>query len=773
MRERFLKRLSSEIERRGALDVLRRGLKDMVCSFRLAYFRPASGLNEEMRRLHGANFFAVTRQVRYGTRNDKSLDLVLFLNGIPVFTAELKDPLTGQTVEDAMRQYKNDRDPREPLFAYGRCLAHFAVDPELVYVTTHLAGRKTRFLPFNRGRFGGAGNPPVPPTRAGYPTSYLWDETWARDSVLDLVRQFIHEVEEEHENGRKTGRPFLTRSRLHAARYKRAVDAYLAAQGHPFKALVAFSGTVQDGGRGYTEANMNGAPEAQTARTFDAPEHRFLVVANKFQTGFDQPLLHTMYVDKKLGGVNAVQTLSRLNRTQPEKRGTMVLDFANEADGIKAAFDPYLETTLLSEATDPNLLYEAQSRLEEYPVYAPADVDRFARVWFDSGATQDRLYAALAPVVERFAELGAEEQPDFRGQLTDFVRLYAFLSQVLTFADPDLERLYVFARHLRRLLPVAREELPREVQQNIDMESYRLQETRSGRIELERTAGVLDPIGPKGTNGSAPDEIETLSRIIAELNERFGLELGPEHRVTLGQMMERLDSDEALGVAARVDTRENVRLTFDQKVEQVIQEIVDSNFDLYRRITDDRAFGDVIKNHLFDLYVRGHRSAEELIGQGESMTLEFKSTLRWNLKEDRKDRKGVTHTALRSIAAFLNTEGGDLLLGVADDGGVVGIERDRFEDDDKFMLHLTQAVRNGLGDRAGTCIDPNVQVVDGKSVCVVSCRRSPEPVFLAWKGVKAEPGGDFFVRSGPGTVKLSPEDAREYVRTRFPDTRAK
>ena len=1057
VRERFLKRLSSEIERRGTLDVLRRGLKDMGCSFRLAYFRPASGLNEEARRLHGANFFAVVRQVRYSARNEKSLDLVLFLNGMPVFTAELKNPLTGQTVEDAIRQYKTDRDVREPFFAYGRCLAHFAVDSELVYVTTHLAGRKTRFLPFNRGRFGGAGNPPVPPTRGGYPTGYLWDETWARDSVLDLVRQFIHEVEEEDENGRKTGRRYLiqhsagsgksftiawlahrlstlhdaddrrvfdsivvvtdrrvldrqlqstirqfeqtlgvvenidttsrqlkdaleggktiivttlqkfpviaaeigelpgqrfalivdeahssqsgestkslkavlaspslegaeeeeseaatpeeelenailaememrgrlpnlstfaftatpkpktlelfgirhrdgsfapfhlysmrqaieegfildvlasyttlkaywrlwktveddprydkkkaayllksfvelhphaidakvrimvdhfadrvqstiggrakamivTRSRLHAVRYKRAVDAYLAAQGHPFKALVAFSGTVQDAGRSYTEANMNGAPEAQTARTFDGPEHRFLIVANKFQTGFDQPLLHTMYVDKKLGGVNAVQTLSRLNRTHPEKRGTMVLDFANEADGVKAAFDPYFETTLLSEATDPNLLYEAQSRLEEYPVYAPADVDRFVRAWFDSGATQDRLYAALAPVVERFGELSAEEQPDFRGQITDYVRLYAFLAQVLTFADPDLEKLYVFARHLRPLLPVAREELPREVQQNIDMESYRLQETRSGRIALERTAGVLDPIGPKGAHGSAPEEIETLSRIIAELNERFGLELGPEHRVTLGQMMDRLDSDEALGVAARVNTRENVRLTFDQKVEQVIQEIVDSNFDLYRRITDDRAFGDVIKNLLFDQYVRGHRSAEELIGQGESMTLEFKSTLRWNLKEDRKDRKGVTRTALKSIAAFLNTEGGDLLLGVADDGGVVGIERDQFESDDKFMLHLTQAVRNGLGDRAGTCIDPNVQVVAGRSVCVVSCRRSPEPVFLAWKGVTVEEGGDFYVRSGPGTVKLSLDDAREYVRTRFPDTRTK
>ncbi len=209
VKERLLKRLASEIERRGTLDVLRSGLKDSGVKFRLAYFRPASGLNEETRRLHAANLFAVVRQLRYSTKNEKSLDLVLFLNGIPIFTAELKNPLTGQDVEDAIRQYKTDRDPREPLLAYGRCLAHFAVDPDLVYVTTRLAGPRTRFLPFNRGKFGGAGNPPVPPTRQGYATAYLWEETWARDSVLDLLRQFMHEVEEENEKGRKTGRRSL------------------------------------------------------------------------------------------------------------------------------------------------------------------------------------------------------------------------------------------------------------------------------------------------------------------------------------------------------------------------------------------------------------------------------------------------------------------------------------------------------------------------------------------------------------------------------------
>ena len=320
---------------------------------------------------------------------------------------------------------------------------------------------------------------------------------------------------------------------------------------------------------------------------------------------------------------------------------------------------------------------------------------------------------------------------------------------------------------LRRLLPADRAELPREVQQNIDMESYRIQQTGSGKIALDRRAGMLDPVGTKGAHGIAPEEMEMLSRIIAELNERFGLNLGPEHKVTLGEMMERLDGDAALDAAARANTRENVRLTFDQKVEHVIQEIVDSNFDLYKRITDDRTFGVALKDFLFDHYLRGHRDAEALIKRGESKTLEFKSTLRWSLKEDRRDDKGVTHAALKTIAAFLNTDGGDLLIGVADDGSIVGIERDQLDNHDKFMRHLAQVVRNGLGDRAGTCIDPKTQIVQGKSVCVVSCQRSPEPVFLKWKGVGSSPEGDFFVRSGPGTVKLSANDAKEFIRTRF------
>ena len=595
-----------------------------------------------------------------------------------------------------------------------------------------------------------------------------------REKIAICVEHFAELI--AHEIGGRAKAMIVTRSRLHAVRTRLALDRYLEEKGHPWKALVAFSGTVKDGGESYTESGMNSAGrgrvigERQTAAEFDKPEYRFLVVANKFQTGFDQPLLHTMYVDKKLGGVNAVQTLSRLNRTHPDKRGTMVLDFANEPDEIQKAFEPYYETTLLSEETDPNLLYEVQGRLLEFGVFATDDIETFARVYFAPQATQDRIFAALEPARRRFAELVDEEGRDFLGQLTDYTRLYAFLSQVLTFADTDLEKLHQFARHLRRLLSVGREALPLEVQQNIDMESFRIQRTSRGKIALERQVRPLEPAGSKPGGGAGAEQLEALSRIIEALNERFGLNLGDEHRVTLEQIRSALDEDAGLNASARVNTRENVRLTFDPKVEDKIQEIVETNFDLYKRITDDPDFGQTLKDFLFEDYIKRHRRAEELLKLQESKTLEFKSTLRWNLKEDRKDDRHVTHAALKTIAAFLNTEGGDLLIGVDDDRQILGIDHDRLESDDKFMRHLAQVVRNGLGDRAGTCIDPEPQIVEGKTVCLVSCQRSPEPVYLRWKGLEKAAEGDLYVRSGPGTVRLSEEEAGKYVATRFGST---
>ncbi len=307
-------------------------------------------------------------------------------------------------------------------------------------------------------------------------------------------------------------------------------------------------------------------------------------------------------MDKKLGGVNAVQTLSRLNRTHRDKAETTVLDFANEADDIRHAFQPYYEKTLLSEATDPNLLYDLQRQLLDFHIYTEAEVDVFARLYFSPKATQDQLYAALRPVVDRFADFGAEEQADCRGKLADYVRLYAFLSQILTFTDADLEKFYVFARLLRRYLPTTRDELPREIQQNVDMESYRIQPRHAGKIGLDRGQGEVEPIGVKPLHGQPVEEIEPLSQIIRELNERFGTEFTEEDRVFIQQLEERLEGDPSLTASVRTNTPENARLTFDLVVNDRLQDMVETNFKFYKRVTDDREFAKFFLDWLFERF---------------------------------------------------------------------------------------------------------------------------------------------------------------------------
>jgi type I restriction enzyme R subunit len=211
-RTKFLQRLSAELDKRGLLDVLRKGVKDAGIKFELIYYRPASGLNPQLQTLYEANLFSVVRQLRYSSKNESSIDVVLFLNGLPIFTAELKNPLNGQSVNNAIHQYQHDRDQRESLLAFGRCLAHFAVDPLVAFVTTRLEGPKTRFLAFNQGYNKGAGNPPH---KIGFPTEYLWEHVWSKDSVLELVQRFVHLVEEEDDKGAKTGEKWLIFPRYH------------------------------------------------------------------------------------------------------------------------------------------------------------------------------------------------------------------------------------------------------------------------------------------------------------------------------------------------------------------------------------------------------------------------------------------------------------------------------------------------------------------------------------------------------------------------------
>ena len=921
VKEHFLGNLARQIRQHGTLYILRKGIKDSGVKFQLVFFPPASQLNPEIQHQYKGNIFSIVRQLKYSQRSEKSLDLAIFLNGLPLFTAELKNPLTGQNVTHAIQQYRQDRDPREALFQFRRCLAHFAVDPDLVYFTTRLNGVDTRFIPFNKGKNKGAGNPYV---YDKFSTAYLWETIWARDSILNLLQFFIQEYEVEDDDGKKTGeinlifprfhqldcvrkllidtrrkgtgqcyliqhsagsgksnsiawlahqlsilhdaqdkpvfdsvvvitdrrvldrqlqytvsqfeqvlgtvenidktsrqlkkaledgkkiivttlqkfpvistemqslsghhfaviideahssqsgeasrqlnavlatnnleeaeqlddrseidfedkiiqeikkrghlpnasyfaftatpkrqtlqlfgtkqtdnsyQPFslysmrqaieegfildvlrnyttyktywnllkriqddprydrpkanllllrfvdlheqtiskkveimlehfnsevyprinhqakamiVTRSRLHAVRYKHSVDEYIKNNSLPFKALVAFSGTVRDNGIDYTEYNMNGFPETQTARTFKKNEYRILIVAEKFQTGFDQPLLHTMYVDKKLKGLHAVQTLSRLNRiSPPHKTETFVLDFANEAADIQKGFEPYYETTLLSEALDPNLLYDLQILINSFHFFDQSEVNSFAETFFSVSGNQAQLHARLQPAVDLYTQASEDDQVKFRGALADFNRLYAFLSQVLPFQDPDLEKLYRFGSLLLRKLPIKREQLPIEIMQAIDLGSLRVEATSQGDIGMSGGKGELKPEDPLSLGNRPVPDLAPLSEIIKELNKRFGTDFTDDDRLVIHQLERQLEENPNLeaSLRANINNPENARLTFMHELNDVLQTWIDKNFKFYKQYADDPDFADSLSSMLFERFLKTYQTKKAI-----------------------------------------------------------------------------------------------------------------------------------------------------------------
>jgi type I restriction enzyme R subunit len=906
---RFLDRVQSRIEQDGTLAVLHDEVKLYGCRFKLVYFEPTTSRNPDLQKKYRANIFSAVRQLYYSEDTNESLDLVLFLNGLPLFTAELKEPLKDQTYRDAIHQYRSDRDPSEPLFAFKRCLAHFAVGSDEVHMTTELEGGDTTFLPFNRGHDGGAGNPP---NARGYRTEYLWEQVWAPDSVLNLLEHFIAEIDEVDETGtptgdtklifpryhqmrsvrrlvenarengpgrryliqhsagsgksisiavlahqlaflhdreddpvfdtvvvvtdrrvlddqiaqviqqfeekrgvvadieegaaglekalrsgkqvivvtlqtfphvaeavrerggenfaviideahssqtgeyrkhlndtlsassldeaekedevemdtedrireeiRKRGRqpnvsnfaftatpkpktlelfgeeqedgshePFdlytmrqaieedfildvldnyttyddyfrllknieddpkydaakasrmlqsyvsaheqtiaqkveimvehfaqnvsgriggeakamiVTRSRLHAVRFKQALDRYLEEENYPYESLVAFSGTVEDRGVEHTERSMNdGLPTSRTAQTFKQGDYRFMVVANKFQTGFDEPLLHTMYVDKKLGGVNAVQTLSRLNRTHPQKEETIVLDFENEKEKIEKAFEPYYEKTTLSEGTDPSLLYDLENQIRGFGIITSMDLDVFAEIWHDPDRTQEEMHSRLDVCVERYEDATEEEQDEFRRQLGKFVRLYSFISHVISFEDVGLEKLFTLARPLlsKLLGRLSPSDVPSELTQYVDLDSYRIQKTGEEDIDLERGEKPLRPQNESArTRSTSEPEPEPLSKILELLNERFGYDFDEDDRVFIEQLKKNVQERDAVQKSIEVNSASDARLTFDMATEDELQDMIDNNFQLYKKITDDEAFGEMFFDLLFD-----------------------------------------------------------------------------------------------------------------------------------------------------------------------------
>jgi type I restriction enzyme, R subunit len=906
-RQKFLARLSSEIRKRGTIDMLRKGLNHGPLRFDLFYGTPSPG-NAKAEQRHAENRFSITRQLAYSMdETRRALDLCLFINGLPIATFELKNSLTKQTVEDAVQQYKRDRDPRERLFEFGRCVVHFAVDDSEVRMCTELRGKDSWFLPFNKGYDDGAGNPPDP---HGLKTGYLWKDIltpagltdilenyaqiveeqdprsgrkkrkqiWPRYHQLGVVRHALSDVREhgagrrylvqhsagsgksnsiawlahqligvrrddkdvfdsvivvtdrrildsqiqttikqfmqvgatvgavtgdsvskteqlrsfiaagkkiiistvqtfpfvldvigdEHRNrtfaiiideahssqGGKTAaamsqalgapaagdedgpdpedtvnealirrmaarkmltnasyfaftatpknktlemfgeplppdaegkvkhRPFhtytmkqavgegfildvlkvytpvdsyyklvkkteddpefdtrkarkklrryveshdhairlkaeimvdhfheqvmaagkiggqaramvITSGIVRAIQYYHAFKAYLLERKSPYQAIVAFSGEHDYNGVKVSEASLNGFSSGDIAGKIQTDPYRFLICADKFQTGYDEPLLHTMYVDKPLSGIKAVQTLSRLNRAHPQKHDCFVLDFQNNSEAITFAFQDYYRTTLLADETDPNKLHDLKGALDDAQVYAPEQVRRVVEL-FLGGADRDQLDPILdACVAVYIGRLDEDAQVDFKGKAKVFCRTYTFLSSVIPYNNVDWEELSIFLDLLTPKLPAPKEEdLAKGILEAIDMDSYRVEKKAAMKIALSDTDAEIDPVPTDVGGGMSEPEMDWLSNILKTFNEQYGTLFTDTDRVA-----KRIRDDIAPQVAAdaayqnaKENTPHTARMAHDQALGKVMQQLLKDDTQVYKQFVENESF---------------------------------------------------------------------------------------------------------------------------------------------------------------------------------------
>jgi type I restriction enzyme R subunit len=933
---RVIQRLFKEMELRGSLDVLRNGFTDYGVKFQMAYYRPETGLNEDTLALYKKNRLQVVRQVYYSSKSKNSVDLVLSLNGIPIATLELKNHFTGQTADNAKRQYATTRDSKELLFAFKkRALVHFAVDPDEVFMTTKIDGDRTVWLPFNRGFCCGKGNPS---NANGYKSAYLWESILAKDSLMDIIHRFVHLQVKDYEldgqkrkkeslifpryhqldvvrevtkhvktngaghsyliqhsagsgksnsiawlayrlsslhNGNderifnsvivitdrrvldqqlqdtiyqfdhKTGvvqkidqdsnqlasaiasgthiiittlqkfpfvigkvgvipdrryaviideahssqggeaskkmkevlavkdssvatngsashiigdtndthgrtsqaeeedydiedeiseevekscrsrgkqnnisffaftatpkpktlgvfgtvdtdgkpKPFhlysmrqaieegfildvlatyttyeryfrlskaieddptlnrkkaskaigrfvslhphelaqkteviiehfrqvvskmiggkakamvVTSSRLHAKRYFEEFKRYILAKGYQdIKVLVAFSGKVVDNDYpdGVSEPELTGYGEKELPKVFNEDEYKILIVADKYQTGFDQPLLHTMYVDKLLSGVKAVQTLSRLNRTCQGKENTFVLDFVNEREIIMESFQPYYQKTTIDENPDPNHLYDLKGVLDKMQVYWQSEIEAFARVYFKpshilTARDQAALYSFIDPAVDRYKAIEREEEQDeFKKGLRTWCNLYSYLAQIMPFSDSDLEKFYAYAKLLQTKLPKTDLSERLQLTDELALEYYRLEKIATGIIELKPEDGELEGFTDAGIKRQK-EEKAPLSEIINVLNSRFGTEFTDADKLFFEQMEADLLRDETLKLQAQANKIDSFKYAFEDQFLNKLIDRMEQNQDIFTRIMNNHDFSGVVKELL-------------------------------------------------------------------------------------------------------------------------------------------------------------------------------
>ena len=428
--------------------------------------------------------------------------------------------------------------------------------------------------------------------------------------IVEHFRRYVM-----YELGGRAKAMVVTGSRLAAVKYKLAFDRYIRDQGYTgIRSLVAFSGTVEDPddpGSSYTEVSMNdGLAESELPETFERDDYRVLLVAEKYQTGFDQPLLQTMYVVKRLAGVQAVQTLSRLNRIAPGKSRTFVLDFANEEGDIYKAFKPYYETTPVGENADPHRLSQLQHRLLEWAIFTPADVAAFAQVWYrakrhHSVSDHRVMNAVLDAVVQRFQDREEEEREEFRGQLKAYRNLYAFLSQIIPYQDSDLERLYAFVRNLLSKLPPPGDGQAFVLDDEVALRLFRLQQMTEGCIDLSEG----EPYALKGPTDLGTAQVReknvALSRLIDRLNERFGTNFTEADQLFFDQIRASAENNENIAEAARANTFKDFASYLDLMLDELFIARMDGNEEIFSKVMTDNAFRSAAHEHLaFEVFQR-------------------------------------------------------------------------------------------------------------------------------------------------------------------------
>jgi type I restriction enzyme R subunit len=380
-----------------------------------------------------------------------------------------------------------------------------------------------------------------------------------------------------------------------ALRYFHAISAYLLEQKSQYRAIVAFSGEPEYEGRQVTEASLNHFPSGKIAERIREHPYRFLVCADKFQTGYDEPLMHTMYVDKPLSGVKAVQTLSRLNRADPRKHDVFVLDFQNDPDTIERAFAPYYRTTILSEETDPNKLHDLKADLDSYEVYDDAQVGGLVELYL-TGGDRDRLDIILDACVATYIDgLDEDGQVDFKGKCKAFVRTYGFLGAILPYTNAEWEKLSIFLNFLVPKLPAPKEDdLSKDLLETIDMDSYRAEKSAAMKIQLPNEDVEIQPLPTSGGGFVAEAELDRLSNIVKAFNEQFGniswTDADRIGRLIAQEIPAKVADDRAYQNAQANSDKQNARIEHDKALARVMTGFLKDDTELFKQFSDNESF---------------------------------------------------------------------------------------------------------------------------------------------------------------------------------------